>query len=430
MKKRQSARQPQLKKRQPSIQNVNKTFQISKNTDRSPLQCCENLEESRWSTSPKGDSLVILENKVCLSPISPILQENQNVTFTPLSMRRSTTYSVLEADDCDALSKDVKETFTVMPMCDYVLETKLENAHIQPAETQNRNTDSFGSPEQLRRLTASDPKRTVSPDSLPVLESSVPILSPDQFLRENQINTEVASQVCKPVLPSSLGPCVLRSFPQKQKKAMLQTVTFSAEPQFQSRAFNATSEGELELSDYEKCEENLRFPTHTIKHQICQFQKQEPPRRPLLSSTVTKSKQGPLEGKDAQMLKSKSKKCLSNAIQQCVDKVPEGKKTEGLPNLPVIEFLPGAVDGHRAEKASTCSESPSHNRKRKSRECLEEINSGSEEYMDNFETKKLSVSCELNVKQMDLKKSFPTSANREKPSQKKRVGNLTFFLFY
>ncbi|KAL8178197.1 UNVERIFIED_CONTAM: hypothetical protein K2H54_035587, partial [Gekko kuhli] len=208
---------------------------------------------------------------------------------------------------------------------------------------------------------------------------------------------------------------------KRKEKEIFQTVTFSAEPNFQNRAFNTTSEGELAVFHYEKCEQNLSFPAHTAKHQMCQFQKQEPPKRPLLSSTVIKSKQGPLEGKAAQMQESKSRRCLSNAIQQCVDKVPEGRKIEKLPNLPVIASLSGGVDSHRAEKTASSESSP-RNRKRKSREFLEEINSGSKEYMDHFETKKISVSCELNVKQTDLKTPVPKSANREKQSQKKRIG--------
>nr|XP_056700702.1 abnormal spindle-like microcephaly-associated protein [Euleptes europaea] len=420
IKKRPTAQQPQYKKRQSKIKNVNKTFQVSEKTDRirSPLQHCENLEESRCSTAPKGDSLIVLDNKLSLSPINPILQENQNVTCTPLSMRRSTTYSVLETVDRDVLPKAIKETFTVMPMYDYLLETKLENTHIvQPAEAQNSNTNSFGTPEQPRRLhITSDHKRTLSPDSLPSLEGSAPILSPDQFLKENQIAIEPVSQLCKPVLPPSLGPCVPRAFPLKQDKKMMQTVTFSAEPQFQNKAFNATNEEELAVFHYEKFEQNLSFPAHTAKHQMYQFHEQEPPKRPLLSSTVVKSKQDPLEGKGAQM--PKSRKCLSNAIQQCVDKVPESRNVERLPNLPVIESLSGG-NSHKAEKASVCSESTSHNRKRKSREFLEEINSGSK---DNFDTKKPLMSCELNEKQRDVKTPMPKSANIEKQSQKKRVG--------
>ncbi|XP_077188841.1 abnormal spindle-like microcephaly-associated protein [Paroedura picta] len=415
MRKRTPAQQPQYKKGQSNIKNVNKTFQISKKTDgiRSPLQCCENLEESRCSTSPKGDSLIILENKVSLSPISPILQENQNVTCTPLSMRTSTTYSVVETIDCDALSKGIKETFTVMPMCDYLLETKLEKARVvQPVETQSAN--SFGTREQLRRPCITS-ERTLSPDSLPAQEGPAPILSPDQFLKENQIAIEPVSEVCKPLLPSRLGPCISRSFPPKQEKKTLQTITFSAETPSQIGAFNATNEGELAVFHYEECEQNLSFSTHMAKHRMCQLQKQEPPKRPLLSSTVIKSKQGPVEG--TQMPKSKSRKCLSNAIQQCVYKVPEGSQIERLPNLPVIESLSGGVD--RAEKP--CMEASSRNRKRKSTEFCEEINRGRES-MDNFETKKLLVSCELNTKETDLKTSVPKSANGEEKNQKKRVG--------
>uniref|UniRef100_A0ACB8F329 Uncharacterized protein n=2 Tax=Sphaerodactylus townsendi TaxID=933632 RepID=A0ACB8F329_9SAUR len=422
IKKRSTAQQPQYKKRQSRIKNVNKTFQVSEKTNsvRSPLQCCENLEESRCSASPEGDSL-ILENKMPLSPISPTLQENRNVTCTPLSMR-STVYSILEKVDDDVLPKAIKETFTIMPM-----KTKLESAHIvQPIEAQNSNTNSCDTPEQLKRLhITSDHKRILSPDSLPSLGVGALILSPDQFLKENQIAVEPVLQVCEPVLPSDLEPGVSEYFPPKKEKKVLQTVTFSAEPQFQHKAFNVTRNRELSVFHYENCEQHLSFPAHTAKHQVCQFQKQEPLKRPLLSSTVIKSKQGPLEGKGPQMLKSKSRKCLSNAIQQCVDKVPESRKIERLPNLPVIESLTCVVSSDKVEKASLCSESSSHNRKRKSGEFLEEINSGSKKYMGNVDTKKLSMSCELNEKPTDLKTSGPKSANREKQSQKKRVGFLS-----
>ncbi|XP_054837436.1 abnormal spindle-like microcephaly-associated protein [Eublepharis macularius] len=427
IKKRPVAQQPQYKKGQSRIKNVNKTFQISPQMSRvrSPLQHCENLENSRYSSSPKQDSPVVLENRVSLSPISPILQENKNVTCTPLLMRRSTTYSVLDTVEYNELPKSKKETFTVLPIGDdYLLKTELENdCIVRSVEAENSNTNSAVTPEQLRRVhTTSDDKRTLSLDSLPALESSVSILSPDQFLKENQIAIEPASQVCKPVLPSDTESCMSKSSPQKQQKKTLQVVTFSVEHQFQNKAFNTTSEGGLTVFHNEKCEQNLSFPAHTVKHHMCRFQKQEPPIRPLLSSTVIKCKQGSLERKEPHFQKPKSKKCLSKAIQQCVDKVGGSTKVE---RLPVIESLADGDNCRKGEKASTCSESASCNRKRKSGEYLEEIKSGREEYMDTLDTKKLAMSCELKDKHADTKTSVPKSANREKQSQKKRVGFLS-----
>ncbi|KAJ7332387.1 hypothetical protein JRQ81_014567 [Phrynocephalus forsythii] len=142
IKKKSPSQHPRSKKRLPIIKNVNKTFQMPEKLDRgrSPLQSCENLEVNRASISPDGNSLYLSESQLSLSPITPIMQENQHVTCTPVSVR-STTYCALGTAACDELRKDIKETCTVTSLSGCFVERKLESPHniVSSIETQTTN---------------------------------------------------------------------------------------------------------------------------------------------------------------------------------------------------------------------------------------------------------------------------------------------------
>ncbi|XP_062987736.1 abnormal spindle-like microcephaly-associated protein homolog [Elgaria multicarinata webbii] len=437
IKKRTPALQSRCKKRLPIIKNVNATFQMSEKTDRgrSPLQSCENLEMKRESISSNGDSPILLENKISLSPISPILQENQQVTYTPLSMRRSTTYSVSGTAACDELLKDIKETCTVMPLCDYLVEMNLETAcnTFNSVESQTSNTNSVCIPEQLKRSQIPlNLRRILSPDSfvnnnyeLTEEPPTVPILSPDQFLKENQIAIQPTSQVpkCVPISSNAVS-CNSRTFFPKEKEKM-QVVTFSVEPQSSKKAHNNIHDRKISTPCYEKFELNVNGYRKTDKDQTGCLQKEQPKKRPVLSSTVTKSKPDPPKGKVIETLKPKSRKCLSNVIQQCVDIVTQSATEEMLPRLPVIEPLSGEAKCCKVKTASACLGSVSYSRKRKSGEYLEDTITGSEEYAKKFETKKVLMSFVENENQSAFKTSVPKSVNRGKQSQKKRPATLS-----
>ncbi|XP_044288300.1 abnormal spindle-like microcephaly-associated protein isoform X1 [Varanus komodoensis] len=392
---------------------------------RSPLRACENWEVNIDHPSPNEDSLILLENKRSLSPISPILQENQHATYTPLSMRRSTTYPVSGTAVYDELLKDVKETSSIMPLCDYSVETKL-------GTLQSSDTNSACTPEQSKRWqVAVNHRKLLSPDSFvnntyelteqPV--RAVPILSPDQFLKENQL-VQPTSQVPKSMSVSpSEESCMPRTIFPKQKEKM-QVVTFSVEPQIAKKSRNNVHDRKMATPSYVTVEQKISSYRKTDKNQVCCFQKEQLKKRPVLSNTVTKSKPDSSDRKGLEMLKPHSRKCLSNAIQQCVD-IPETEKSELLPRLPVIEPVSGEAKCFQVKTGSACLVSSSYQRKRKCGGYLEDTISGCKEYIENFETKKILVSCVENENQSAFKRTIPKTVNKGKQSPKKRMGTLS-----
>ncbi|KAM6455279.1 abnormal spindle-like microcephaly-associated protein [Liasis olivaceus] len=406
----------QSRKRVPVIKSINKTFQMSEKTERnrSPLQSCENLEVNSNRISPNGNSIIISENKLSLSPIGPIFQKNQHVIYTPLS----TTYSVPGAPACNKLLNNITETSTVTTLCDNVLEKK-EESRENVMNSVEINANSVCTPEQLN--ISLNHRKILSPDSFvnnsyevteePDAATAMPILSPDRFLRENQIVIQPTSQECKPVsFSSDVKSCMSGAKFSKQKEK-IQVTSFFMEPQLSTKAPNNINDRNPTVC-YDKTEQNARYRTN---NQACCFQKKK---RPLLSSTVTKTKPIP-EGKETEMLKLKSKRCLSNAIEHCMDIIPNNANLDTLPRLPVIESEAKCA---KAKAGSIDLESSSHNRKRKSGEHLEEAKSGREEYAENLGTKRTMKSCEGNGSKSALKCSVSKSQTGDK---QKRCGSAS-----
>ncbi|XP_042321051.1 abnormal spindle-like microcephaly-associated protein isoform X2 [Sceloporus undulatus] len=418
IKKRTPLQQSRCKKKLPIIKNVNKTLQMSQKTDgaRSPLQSCENLEMNKDTTSPNGDSLIVLENNLSLSPINPILQENQHVSYTPFSLRRSTTCSVIGTASCDELLKDVKETCTVNPLCDYLVETKLKSPpHISSTEEQNSNTNLVCTPEQNQYVSLKY-RRILSPDSFVnnsyelteelCVGATAPILSPDQFLKENQIAIQPLLQVHKSVPPSS-------NVKQTEKT---KAVFFPVEPHFSNSAFNDIKDRKYALQTVTKVRK-------TGKDQTSCLQKEKTKKKPVLSNTVTKSKPNLAERKEA--VCPKSRKCLSNAIQECVDIAPESAKLEMLRRLPVIEPISGEIRSSDLKATSAQLESVSCGRKRKSGEYMTVTDNGNEAYEGEIERKKIQRVCVEKEIQSALKIPVPKSVNRERQRPKQRPDSLS-----
>ncbi|XP_039211149.1 abnormal spindle-like microcephaly-associated protein [Crotalus tigris] len=409
----------QSRKRVPVIKSINKTFQMSEQTEknRSPLQSCENLEVSSNRISPNGNSLVISEHKLSISPINPISQKNQHVIYTPLS----STYSVPEAPACHKLLNNITETPTVTTLYDNVLEKKKvhQDNVINSAEI---NASSVYTPEQLN--ISLNRRKILSPDSFinnsyEVTEeldaaTAMPILSPDQFLRENQIVTQPNPE-CKPVsFTSDVKSCISTAKFSKQKEKI--QVSFFIEPQLSTKAPIDTNERNPTTCSYDKIEQNVRSKTSNQAH--CLQNK----KRPLLSSTVTKTKPNP-EGKETKMLKLKSKKSLSNAIEHCMDIIPRAANLDTLPRLPVIESVSNETKCIKDKASFIYLESSSHNRKRKSGEYLEDVKNGREEYAENLGRKRTLKSCDENGSKSDLKCSVSKSQNGDK--QKTRSGSAS-----
>ncbi|XP_053098954.1 abnormal spindle-like microcephaly-associated protein [Hemicordylus capensis] len=426
IKKRTPAQPSRCKKRLPNIKYVNATSRISEKPDgaRNPLQSCENLEAS-------GDSQIILENKFPLSPISPILQENPNVTCTPFSVRGSATYLVCDTAVCEVL-QDIKESHTSVQLCDYLMEPQLKSAVQKTGSEETRSSNSVCTPIQIMHI-PSNHRKILSPDAFvnnsyelieePVTAQTMQILSPDQFLKENQIAVQPSSQIHKFVSSSDVESSASKTAFPKWKESQ-QLVTFSVKPQLPKQVLSCMHGRELATFQCKELEQNVRFPAATDKRTCC-FQTERPKKRPVLSSTVIKCKPDPVKGKGTEKVKSRSRKCLSNAIQQCVDDDPDNRKVEMLPNLPVIESFPGEANYHKAKNVCASSGSSSRSRKRKNGDYLEDVHNESDEYVDKLETKKILMSCVENEQPDPLKASISKSANRKKQSQKKRPGFLT-----
>ncbi|XP_013911202.1 PREDICTED: abnormal spindle-like microcephaly-associated protein [Thamnophis sirtalis] len=406
----------QSRKRVPVIKNINKTFQMSEKTEknRSPLQSCENLEVNSNRISPNGNSLIISEHNFSLSPISPISQKNQHVIYTPLS----TTYSVPEVPAYHKLLNNVTETPTVTTLYDNVLgENKVcRHNNINSAEI---NAKSVGTPEQLN--ISLNCRKILSPDSFinnsyEVTEDAaiaMPILSPDQFLRDNQMVIQPISE-CKTVsFSSDMKSCMSTAKCSKQKEKM--QVSFFMEPQLSTKTPNNINERNPTTRCYDKIEQNVKYKA---SDQACCLQNRK---RPLLSSTVTKTKPNP-EGKETKMLDLKSKKSLSNAIEHCMDISPKNADLDTLPRLPVIESVSNETKCIK-DKARFIYLESSHNRKRKSGEYLEDVKNGREEYAENLGRKRTPKSCDGIGSKSALKLSVSKSQNGDK--QKKRCGSAS-----
>ncbi|XP_062836838.1 abnormal spindle-like microcephaly-associated protein isoform X2 [Anolis carolinensis] len=381
-------------------QQVKKKIPEKRDGERSPLQSCENFEVNKGNISPNRDSLILLENNLSLSPVNPVLQENHHATYAPFSMRRSATHSDISIASCDKLLKDVKETHTVVSFRDYAVETEWKGPHnISSVEEQNSNAEPVCTPEQ-RLYVPLNHRRILSPDSFvsnsyelteePGLRT---ILSPDQFLKENQIVIQPLLQVHKSMPPSSDVKSCMSSPDFPKQKGKTQAVFFPGLGDRKDRKCATFQD--------KKIANRLR---ETRKDQSSCLQKERPKKKPILSSTVTKCKADPAKIKEAEaQLNPKSRRCLSSALQKSVDIVPENVKLEILPRPPVIE---------------------PHGHKRKSGEYLTDSNNGNEAYGEKTKRKRVLMACVENENQSPLQTLVCKSVNREK-QRKKRTDSLS-----
>lgn len=233
-----------INKRNSKVKNVNKTFQVSQKADRlrSPLQSCENQNAMQNSTSPVNESLVGSENKLPISPIAPVLEELRTTACTPISMRRSTTFSDIAAAVNEGL----------LPEMDSRNFNKSVDDHNELKSGSAYGSSGLGKPpisndEVILNCTLSpvctpehssvpflSTRRFLSPDSFvndsyqvdgDIVEPPVPILSPDQFVKDMQLYMQLKTPKPEAALISSttetyvMKECV----PSKWKKKWRQT---------------------------------------------------------------------------------------------------------------------------------------------------------------------------------------------------------------
>ncbi|XP_027681907.2 abnormal spindle-like microcephaly-associated protein isoform X1 [Chelonia mydas] len=434
------------KQKHSNVKNVNKTFRVSKKTDtvRSPLQSCENLDVVGGSMSPSKNSLITLENKLPISPISPVLQEQHDTICTPLSMRRSTTYSVLGTVVNDELLQEI-DTCNVKKLHNPNEQIKSSSIHSSPSGLvqAHRSNTHVCAPECTAALHSSlSQRRILSPDSFIndsyqlnveiVAEQVAPILSPDQFVKDN-LAIESVSQVHVSVSPSSLSSSVETCITKKSSSSKwkenekMQYISISVEHKFPNDVLNETPVVKSQLLHCTKPEQNhLCFPLCDEDLQIrsCS-QREQPKKRPVLSATVIKNKLSAAERKGMETTKPKSRKSLNNMIREDVSIIPRHSKLEILQNLPVIDPISGETKCHKDEIHSCSIGSTLHSRKRKNEVYLEDIKTTATEYVEETETKRIFTSCVDSKIKTTVRPLVSKHISREKLHHRKKAGSLS-----
>ncbi|CAM2118694.1 unnamed protein product [Caretta caretta] len=434
------------KQKHSNVKNANKTFRVSKKTDtvRSPLQSCENLDVVGGSMSPSKNSLITLENKLPISPISPVLQEQHDTICTPLSMRRSTTYSVLGTVVNDELLQEI-DTCNIKKLHNPNEQIKSSSIHSSPSGLvqAHRSNTHVCAPECTAALHSSlSQRRILSPDSFIndsyqlnveiVAEQVAPILSPDQFVKDN-LAIESVSQVHVSVSPSFLSSSVETCITKKSSSSKwkenekMQYISVSVEHKFPNDVLNETPIVKSQLLHCTKPEQNhFCFPLCDEDLQIrsCS-QREQPKKRPVLSATVIKNKLSAAERKGMETTKPKSKKSLNNMIREDVSIIPRHSKLEILQNLPVIDPISGETKCHKDEIHSCSIGSTLRSRKRKNEVYLEDTKTTATEYVEETETKRIFTSCVDSKIKTTVRPLVSKHISREKLHHRKKAGSLS-----
>uniref|UniRef100_A0A8C9F0L8 Abnormal spindle microtubule assembly n=1 Tax=Pavo cristatus TaxID=9049 RepID=A0A8C9F0L8_PAVCR len=406
-----------INKRNSKVKNVNQTFQVSQKADRlrSPLQSCENQNAMQNSTSPVNESLLGSENKLPISPIAPVLEELRTTACTPVSMRRSTTFSDIAAAINEGLLPEM-DSHNFNKLVDDHNELKSGSAFSSsglgkaPISNDEVNLDCTLSPVCTPEHSSSVPflstRRFLSPDSFvkdsyqvdgDIVEPSVPFLSPDQFVKDMQLYMQT-----KTPKPEVHVQCVL------------------------NEAFEAHSV-DSQVLHYNKSKEN-HFSCPSIEEfQTRSSQTEQPKKRPVLSATVIKNKPSADERKRMEMLQPKSKKCLNSAIMTCENMVPLYTKAEISEHLPVIGPV-SAGNKCPSDKVSSSAESTSLCRKRRNEVYMEKNRVVGPVHAEEVERKRALTSSMDNKTHATVRPSAFKHTTRERIGQKKKAGELYFHL--
>ncbi|NXN91306.1 ASPM protein, partial [Rhinopomastus cyanomelas] len=338
-----------VKKSTLGVKNVNKTFEVSQKVERrrSPLQPCENQDTIQNDVFPGNDPFVDSENKLPISPVVPVLEEDHNAAGTPLAMRRSTTFADIaaavkvnllpEAGSCGA--KDVVNEHSQFES----ESARSSTGSVQLPHSEATRTGalaSFLTPEHSAPLSVLRTRRILSPEAFvngsyqadtDLTEQPVPILSPDQFV--NGSPSEKRTQTLRPDAALVLSTTETRVVKQFQPSA------WAGNGDAEKRHLNKSAEVrhvEAQVLQYDKPKDNHPSFPSAEEHQPRNPQKAKPKKHPVLSATVIKSKAGAGKEKRVETLQPKSKKCLSKAIMTCANEVPGLTRAELSDHLPVI----------------------------------------------------------------------------------------------
>ncbi|KAG8540413.1 hypothetical protein GDO81_019340, partial [Engystomops pustulosus] len=337
---------PQMKTKV-STCSKNKTFSLTSKSGhgslpraRSPLQSCENLSTPMTSPSPLRESRRSTENRLPVGHISPLASQLQ--AFTPGSLKRSKTYSVLCTTEYSETIEEVTTTSTIQR--DVLIEeewtlseqmvNKVSMSPINPVNNQQGNfictpsviheysgypalspsefcktevkikhshtSHSFqeyshkhSGENQTPPTVLQTPQRNIlSPDSFVnnsfvvsdeylMTAPSTPILSPDQFVKDNFL-TQIDSEHLG-VFSLNTPPCTSSAFQEEVKIS-----------QFASKDRKLT---DRTPEDFEPVASRLTFCVKKPKGSYGLLRNDRPfskgsAKPPIITSTVTKVKAG------------------------------------------------------------------------------------------------------------------------------------------
>ncbi|KAM8949727.1 abnormal spindle-like microcephaly-associated protein [Lycaon pictus] len=385
-------------KRISSAQNVNKTFCVSQKADRvrNPLQACENLDMNEGCSPTENNSLILEENKIPISPISPIFKECNGETSLPLSVRRSTTYislharengDLLKVEDASILEdfsfseKVVNETsfnstnnindqteenckLILTPACSSTLNITQSQGNFLSPDSFVKNSRAANNELEVVTCLSSNIlmkdnsmplhlesksvhenyRKILSPDSFindnyglnQDLESEPinPILSPNQFVKDNMAYTCIYQQTCKLSLSSNKNS----QFSQSQDPRTNGILPCIPECQ-SSKSPKATFEEHRALEMKSDCYSFTKNqPKFSAMQDISSCSQDKLTRRPILSATITKRKSNFTRENQKETNKPKAKRCL-NSVAGEFEKVTDNiKEKDGFQScLPVID---------------------------------------------------------------------------------------------
>ncbi|NWS60151.1 ASPM protein, partial [Chunga burmeisteri] len=435
-----------VKKSTSKVKNVNKTFQVSQKVDRlrSPLQSCENQNTMQNSISPGNYSFVSSENKLPVSPIAPRLEELRTTVCTPLAMRRSTTFSDIAAAVNEDLLPEIGSC-NVNKFVNEHSELKSESAYSStglaqlPISNNEVILNCTLSPVCTAEHSASVPvlstRRILSPDTfvndnyqvdIDLIEQPVPILSPDQFVKDSLSDKQSKTPKLEAALiPSTRETYVVKKFlPSKWKEnGHVETKTHVDIEHNLNEVFEMYNvESQVLHCDRPK-ENHSSFPsTEELQTQNSSLREQRK-KRPVLSATVIKNKPDDAEEKRMKTLQPKSKKCLSKAIMECANVVPVHTKAEISERLPVIGPISAENKCYNDKVNSSPTGSTSLCRKRKSEIYVENSRVTAPGYVEEVERKRTLTSSMDNKRHTTMRPSAFKPTNRERVGQRKKAGS-------
>lgn len=433
------------------IKNVNKTFQVSQKVARlrSPLQSCENQSTEQNGTSQGNGSLAGSENQLPPSPIAPGPEEHANTVHTPLALRRSTAFG-------DIAASGNKELLPETDICN-VNKCVTEHNQLQP--------ESASSSAGLAHLPISDDggvlNFTLSPVSTPEHSASVPVLStrrflsPDAFVNDNyQVDIDVIEQPIPILSPDQFVKDSLSNKPSKTPKPEAALISSATETYVIKRCLPAKwkKDGGVETETHVHIEYNLNevsvlqsvksqaFDCDKPKEDQCSFpsseelqtdnpsQREQTKKRPILSATVIKSKRGAAEETKTETHQPKSKKCLNKAITGCANVVPGHMEAERSKQLPVTGPISSENKCHTDKVNSSPTGSTSLCRKRKSEAFVGNSKVTAPVHVEEVERKRALTSSTDNQTRMARGPLASKPTSGERIGQRKKTGEQYFLL--